>query len=143
MSDRSNRGEYHLDVRRTGRGDELTIALRDKRGDVLHHQRLRVEGDEARSLYEGLMTALDIALRYDCEHLSVTFSPAELVDLVRETPREERALSPVQSALRRWTLYQLRSFSSVTFLGTAGAPVRHGPVSAGPPAAAPRILGRA
>lgn len=135
MSDRSTRGDYHLDVRRASRGDELLIALRDHRGDVLHHQRTRLDGDEARALYEGLMTALDIALRYECEHLSVTFSPAELVDLVRETPREERVLSPVQSALRRWTLYQLRGFPSVTFFGTAGAPVRHGPASAAPAAA--------
>jgi hypothetical protein len=87
------------------------------------------------------MTALDVALRHECTHLQVSFSPSELIDLVRETPRGQAELSPVESALRRWTLYQLRLFASVTFTGSAD--LRYGPISAESSRSIGRRFGRA
>lgn len=141
MADRHARGDYHLDVRRNGRGDLLTIALRTADGRLVHQQQTGLAGDDARTVYESLMTALDIALRHDCAHLSVNFTPAEMLDLVREDPRRDTGLSPVESALRRWTLYQLRSFSSVTFLGTSD--LRFGPATVGASARDTRSYGSA
>jgi hypothetical protein len=120
------RGEFRIEVRMAGAAaDDLRVVLQAPDGTTLHEHRERVGGEAARAVYQALMTAAACAMREDARSLTVDFAPACLLDLVHDTHSE--ALSPVDRALQRWLMSQLRLFDQVWM---HGRPLKMGVIGA-------------